>query len=278
MNDFDIEDDLDGAVTKEDIKAEAEPKVFVDKCPKCRGTGIYHGFSSRGSRCFKCDGRGSLMFATSAEDRAKARTRSKAKKESNKASALEEFGAEHPKVVAWWTDSTFDFAISMRAAVERFGSLTPNQLAAAYRCIDKLEASKQAAVERRASAQSIDVGLIEIAFARAFSKGVKKPKMRLGEFVFSRAPDSGRNAGSIYVVEKETGTYLGKVFEGKFFRANTCSTEVEAQIIAMAGSPKDSAIAYGRRTGSCAICGRELTDGTSIDRGIGPICADKFGW
>ncbi len=278
MVDFDIEDDLDSTVTREEVAAEAPPKVFISKCPKCRGTGIYHGFSSRGSRCFKCDGRGSLTFATSDEDRAKARTRSKAKKESTKISNVEGFSADHPRIAAWWNGSTFDFAISMREAVEKFGSLTENQLAAAYRCVDKVEAAKKDAEERRASAQDIDVGRIEVAFALAFSKGVKKPKMRLGAFVFSRAPESGRNAGSLYVVEKESDTYIGKVSEGKFFRASSCSVEVEAEVIRLAGNPKDSAIAYGRRTGSCAICGRELTDGTSIDRGIGPICADKFGW
>lgn len=31
-------------------------------------------------------------------------------------------------------------------------------------------------------------------------------------------------------------------------------------------------------TGVCCICGRELTNHASIDAGIGPICADKYGW
>jgi hypothetical protein len=37
-------------------------------------------------------------------------------------------------------------------------------------------------------------------------------------------------------------------------------------------------VAYGKRTGACSCCGRELTNGESIDRGIGPICAEKYGW
>ena len=36
--------------------------------------------------------------------------------------------------------------------------------------------------------------------------------------------------------------------------------------------------AYGMRTGQCAICGLELTNGESIARGIGPICAEKWGF
>lgn len=34
----------------------------------------------------------------------------------------------------------------------------------------------------------------------------------------------------------------------------------------------------GHQTGSCCICGRELTDPASIAMGIGPICIDKAGF
>lgn len=37
------------------------------------------------------------------------------------------------------------------------------------------------------------------------------------------------------------------------------------------------ATAFGKRTGRCGVCGRELTDPESIAMGIGPICAEKFG-
>lgn len=33
---------------------------------------------------------------------------------------------------------------------------------------------------------------------------------------------------------------------------------------------------YGQGTGTCGICGAELTNAESIERGIGPICASKF--
>lgn len=38
----------------------------------------------------------------------------------------------------------------------------------------------------------------------------------------------------------------------------------------------DEAAAYGKATGQCCVCSRELTVKESIDRGIGPICASKF--
>jgi len=35
---------------------------------------------------------------------------------------------------------------------------------------------------------------------------------------------------------------------------------------------------FGREIGSCAICGRTLTDPTSISIGIGPVCRGYTGW
>lgn len=46
----------------------------------------------------------------------------------------------------------------------------------------------------------------------------------------------------------------------------------------LASDPKAYAVAYGRKTGRCCNCGRELTDPESIRAGIGPICASKFGY
>lgn len=36
------------------------------------------------------------------------------------------------------------------------------------------------------------------------------------------------------------------------------------------------AAAYGRRTGRCCVCGRTLTNETSVQAGIGPVCSRRF--
>lgn len=41
---------------------------------------------------------------------------------------------------------------------------------------------------------------------------------------------------------------------------------------------QDCAERFGRELGSCAICGRTLTDATSRAIGIGPICRGNTGW
>lgn len=124
----------------------------------------------------------------------------------------------------------------------------------------------------------ITVDAIAKAFASAFSSGIKSPKLRLAGFVFSRAPDSGKNAGSIYVKGKVSGEYLGKVSAGRFQASMACDGPTKAQIIEAAANPHEAAKAYGLRCGECSCCGRALTNGESIELGIGPICRDKFGW
>lgn len=42
------------------------PPAHTEPCPKCRGSGRYSGYSSRGSHCFKCKGTGRLTFKSSA--------------------------------------------------------------------------------------------------------------------------------------------------------------------------------------------------------------------
>ena len=127
-----------------------------------------------------------------------------------------------------------------------------------------------------AAAAAIDVSAIVTAFSVAYDKGIKRPKLRLGEFQFSRAPDHGKNAGSIYV--KKGDAYLGKVTDSKFLASFACDAPTKEEVIAVAADPATAAKAYGQRTGSCSCCGRELTNAESIALGIGPICASRFGF
>ena len=122
----------------------------------------------------------------------------------------------------------------------------------------------------------ITVKAIADAFASATSQGIKRPNLRLDTFVFARAPDTGRNAGSIYVTEHQT--YLGKVTDGRFYQSRDCDDPTRDRIVTAASDPHASAKAYGQRTGQCSCCGRELINAESIALSIGPICRNKFGW
>lgn len=164
--------------------------------------------------------------------------------------------------------STNDFAFSLDKQLLSKGTLTDGQLAAVRRNL----AAQAAAV----AVEGDGVKAVQDAFATATGNGLKRPKLRLGDFVLKLAPATGRNAGAIYVTSSDA--YLGKIADGQFFGSRDCDAITSAEIVYLCADPIKSAVAYGQLTGNCACCGRELTDPESIERGIGPICADHFGF
>lgn len=189
--------------------------------------------------------------------------------------SIDAFGAQYPKEIAWMglNAPRFDFAHSMCVALSKYGSLTERQLAAVQNCIER-ETERRKASEQ--SAVAVDVTRIEVAFKNAQEKGLKYPRLRLANLVFTPAKADGKNPGAVYV--KTGDTYLGKIAGGKLFKSRDCTPEAEAEILTTAADPEAAAVAYGKRFGQCSICARQLTNQESIDRGIGPICANKFGW
>lgn len=151
--------------------------------------------------------------------------------------------------------------------------MTANQIVAVERNLEKIEAGKKTAIERQTE---INVNKIAVAFATAKENKIKRPKLRLGDFLFSLAPDTGANAGAIYVKTGET--YLGKVVRGIFYPVKACTTEQIEEIKKIAADVAAAAKAYGFRSGNCSCCGRELTRADSIELGIGPICAERYGF
>lgn len=133
------------------------------------------------------------------------------------------------------------------------------------------------------AAPVVNLQAVEAAFASATAAGIQYPKLRLGDFVFSPAGASSANPGAIYVKERKPsgelpGAYLGKVLRGSFFRGRDCTDEAEAAIVDISKDPAAAAVAYGHKFGRCSVCNRELSDAESVARGIGPICAEKYGF
>ena len=158
------------------------------------------------------------------------------------------------------------FASSLVEQYSKRGSLSDKQTGAAIAMLMKVKANKA----QKADAPSIDLGNVVAMFSKAH-EAIKTPRFRFEDLVISRAPDHGVNAGALYV--KIEGEYAGKVKEGKWFG----SQDILPKLQQISKDPLSSAVAYGRRTGTCACCGKELTVHESIERGIGPICAEKWG-
>lgn len=267
-----------------DMQGKGTITLYTEDCDKCRGTGRYNGHSTHGHHCFKCGGSGKLEFKTSPEYRKEARAKSAARKEKKAAderakreAKAQAWNEANPEAAAWIAAGVkreFGFACDMAESVFKWGSLTSNQLAAVQRCIEKDKARAAEAAKRAETAPEVNATALHEAFAKAQASGLKWPRITLGEIVVSPASAESANAGALYV--KEAGEYLGKVMNGKFLRVRACGEEQAKKIAELIANPREAAEAYGKLTGKCCLCHRQLTDAESVARGIGPVCAGRF--
>jgi Family of unknown function (DUF6011) len=310
MSDFDFNDSLDFDAPQAKQLPAAQPReagkppvgykpvegrIFTEPCKKCGGTGTWTPGWARydlrpGRQCFECKGTGKLTFKTSADHRAKARTRANEKK----IAAVAAFAEEHKGLIAWvgkeverqaWRrehgKSVFDFPIKMLEGLARYGSWTDAQVAALQKLkAQSEERAKTYAVERQTrqdAAPVVDATKIAEAFKRAQKaakgdgEGIYGLVLRLDTFRFS--PDR-TGSGDIWI--KEGDSWLGKIVAGKLQRFRACTDEQEKRILAAAADPAAAAKAYGQRFKSCSCCGKALTNEESRALGIGPVCASRW--
>lgn len=252
------------------------PLAHTEVCPACGGSGRFRSYSGRVvGQCFKCKGLGHKTFKTSATERATAKVSRDTRKANVFAAWVSDNDAEYK-----WLDTAAQggnaFAASLLDNLRKYGSLTEGQLSAVRRNILRVSERKASAVERVDNAPAVTVEPLELAFQKAREADLKYITVRLAEFVFSPAKAGSSNPGAIYV--KEGSVYLGKILGGKFLASRDCTPDKTTRILAVAANPGEEARAYGRLTGTCSCCGRELTDPKSIAAGIGPICANNFGF
>ena len=246
-----------------------------------------------GSECVKQTGGAVAGFAQlNSRLQGQLRERQKSARAAKKATRVFElqtqWKADNAVLFAWLESQRLsnNFAASLLGWLGSHGALTEGQQAAAERSM-KAQAERkliyeQRATERVATAPEVVSARLEEAFSKAKDKGIRHPKIVLEGLKFKPAPSTGNNPGAIYVTvrtkDEHDGEYLGKVMGGKFLKMRQCTPEQEARVVELVNDPKKAAEAYGMRTGECCICARTLTNKESIDRGIGPICADNFGW
>ena len=266
---FDGFGDLDDFDTAPMGKPKEEHKY---PCIKCNGTGIYRGVRTRQAKtkCFACNGRG--YFKTSLEHRQK----SKVKRQQKKAERLGNFYEKHRELLDWlqanrdWNN----FAGSLVDQVLSKGLLSDKQLESAQKMREKTEVNRKAREENR---PTVDLTHIHEMFNIAMGNGLKRPILRVGQLAISRAPDTGRNAGFLYI--KDSGEYAGKLSaEGKYFGVRAAREEITKELQELAKDPMTAASLHDKKTGQCSCCGRELTNAISIELGIGPICRDRWGF
>jgi hypothetical protein len=170
-------------------------------------------------------------------------------------------------LVAWLAAQTWsDFAQSLARQARKGRPLSARQVQSARSMRAKCEArqaEKAARLER----------------AEALAERAAELRPELGDVQADRiyVVDSGRQ----YKVQaaKSGGHLYAKVLDvssGRFEYVAGAIAELRAdgsrRVLSMS-----EAIAHGVRFGSCVCCGRTLTAGKSIEAGIGPVCAGRWG-
>ena len=171
-------------------------------------------------------------------------------------------------------------------SVDQYGSIFDSRLASVRADMARDAEQQQPAPAPKpvaAPAPVVNLEPVEAAFNKAREAGIRWPKLRMGGFVFSPAGSNSTNPGAVYIKTRtaageEAGAYLGKVMNGKLFKSRDCDTTAEAEILEISKDPKAAAVAYGKKFGRCSVCNRELTDDASVEAGIGPVCAAKYGF
>jgi hypothetical protein len=263
---------------------------FEEGCPKCNGRGRFISYAGRDcGECFACKGAGKRVFKSSAADRAKSREQAEKRKADRIVADLRTFELANPAVWAWLKAETakpqpFAFAVAMVEAIVKFGDLTERQLETCERLAAKSAERVTQRAARAADAPAVDtagIDRLKAAFDQAVAysaeKGLKlSPRITIGGLTISPAKATSTNPGALYV--KQSGgerEYLGKVANGRFFAV--CTPEQAAKVASFIADPAEAAKVYGQTTGTCCICNATLKSEWK-HRGIGPICAEKFGW
>lgn len=279
MSDFDAFIDTLGSDPVH-IRANSVSERFP--CGQCAGTGVYQGprVHQTKTECFACRGKG--YFKTSPKFRADQRAKAAQKRDAaaeELSQRIKTFAETNPEMFKDLCAGRTEFTASLYASLMRWGTLTANQIAAWHRGWEKLQAMRAAKdAEANAKSGTVNLDRIREMFDAAVSSGYKKPVYRAEGLKISLASLTGRNAGCLYVVEIDDDAYQGKIDDVTFKAVREAKADTLARLQTIAADPGAAAVAYGRRTGTCSCCGRELTNHASIEAGIGPICAQKWGF
>lgn len=254
------------------------------ECVECKGTGFWaHGKTNKhgNDKCWTCGGRGFTVTDPRKlkENRQKAAQKKADAIEANRAANLETGLVKSLSEIEEWNS----FAASMMTQhMQGKRAWSEKQVAAARSMLAKIAAKREAkAAAKEAAATAVDLSAIANMFATAAQSGYKKPMYRANGLRIKPG-----KAGALYVMTEdrmevgfygESPAYEGKIVDGKFYGVRATAEATPEKLLAIAADPKGEAIRHGQRTGTCSCCGRELTKHASIEAGIGPICAEKWG-
>lgn len=247
------------------------------ECPRCKGSGLWRGHT-RSFPCRGCDGKGKTTT----------RKAGAYKGQQTRQANIEAWQEEHADLIAElrriseWND----FARKSLESIAEYGTLREERVAALRSMLAKLNANREVRREQRkaesvARGGEVGVDRINALFSTALASGLKKPMFRTEHLVIKPAK---KDAAILYVTDRRVHDpinggpgYVGKIVNGKFEARREAKPDTLQLLCDIAENPLEAATKYGRSTGNCCCCGRELTDPESVAAGIGPICVTKWG-
>lgn len=188
------------------------------------------------------------------------------------------------------------FAADLLADSKRYGRLTPNQapwvtklIARAQPVTHTLPGLAPAPVTHTISVG--DFAPVIALFGRA-AEHLKYPKIRLlcdgTPIILSIAGQRSKAPGMVNITGE--GAFPNRAWYGRIDQANGQWEPARAALdnaqfgaalrnvlAELASDPARVAALYGKLTGNCCFCQRELTDARSVTAGYGPVCAEHYG-
>lgn len=183
------------------------------------------------------------------------------------------------------------FAADLLAAASRYGRLTPNQAPWVTKLIARATPVSHDLPGLAPAATVHQLGNFQpvIALFGRAAQYLKYPKVRLlcngTPIILSVAGERSKAPGTINITGE--GAFPNRAWYGRIDPANgqweparaaegDFGSALKTVLTELATDPARVAAMYGKLTGNCCFCQRELTDARSVTAGYGPVCADHY--
>jgi len=175
--------------------------------------------------------------------------------------AAQRFNARHDQFAA----GKYELCVDLASKLERYGSFVSQRQAEFAAKL--VEWSQPRAAATPAPSQLRTERLHEVMQRHA--------RFYAGDVTLSRKNQDQL----VWIKHAAAEKVIGKIDGGAvtlWNRPGVDMAEVRDLLVEFEGAPLQAAMKYGKLSGRCCSCGRDLTDPDSIEAGIGPVCATKF--
>jgi Family of unknown function (DUF6011) len=194
-------------------------------------------------------------------------------------------------------ESGQNFARSLLLQLDERGTLSERQYAGLASLAEEITAKIARAAEIEARIEIVKDApkraphTFDLSKINDMTADMKRPVLMIRSadgvnFRVSRAGPASRYHGDL-MVTSEGATFEDRVWYGRIDSAGRFQPSyngkvqsydaVIAALLEFAENPVETAVAYGRATGICCFCNKDLTDERSTSVGYGPVCAKKWG-